>query len=137
MDMPVEGVFHNCVIVSIDKRFPKHAHKVMHAIWGAGMLSLAKLIVVVDADCDVHDYRRWPGGRLAMSTTPSTILHPVGPVDHLDHASYQQFWGGKVGVDATAKLPAEGYSRGWPEMISQDPAIIERVTARWKEFGLS
>ena len=55
-DLPVEGVFHNCVIVSIDKRYPKHAQKVMNAIWGAGLLSLSKLIVVVDADCDVHDH---------------------------------------------------------------------------------
>jgi 4-hydroxy-3-polyprenylbenzoate decarboxylase len=137
MDMPVEGVFHNCVIVSIDKRFPKHAHKVMHAIWGAGMLSLAKLIVVVDADCDVHDYSQVAWRALGNVDYSHDLLPAVGPVDHLDHASYQQFWGGKIGIDATAKLPTEGYSRGWPAMITQDPAIVERVTARWKEFGLS
>jgi 4-hydroxy-3-polyprenylbenzoate decarboxylase len=137
MDMPIEGVFHNCVIVSIDKRFPKHAHKVMHAIWGAGMLALAKLIVVVDADCDVHNYSDVAWRALGNVDYTHDLVHSVGPVDHLDHASYQQFWGGKIGVDATAKLPAEGYSRGWPEMITQDPAIVERVTARWKEFGLS
>jgi len=137
MDMPVEGVFHNCVIVSIDKRFPKHAHKVMHAIWGAGMLSLAKLIVVVDADCDVHDYSQVAWRALGNVDYTHDLVRAEGPVDHLDHASYQQFWGGKVGVDATAKLAAEGYSRGWPEMISQDPAVVEQVTARWKEFGIS
>jgi 4-hydroxy-3-polyprenylbenzoate decarboxylase len=137
MDMPVEGVFHNCVIVSIDKRFPKHAHKVMHAIWGAGMLSLAKLIVVVDADCDVHDYSEVAWRALGNVDYTHDLVHTVGPVDHLDHASYQQFWGGKVGIDATAKLATEGYTRGWPEMIVQDAAIVERVTARWKEFGLS
>ena len=81
--------------------------------------------------------RKWPGGHLATSITPTTWCTRSGPVDHLDHASYQQFWGGKIGVDATAKLATEGYTRGWPEMISQDPAIIERVTARWKEYGLS
>ncbi len=137
MDMPVEGVFHNCVIVSIDKRFPKHAHKVMHAIWGAGMLSLAKLIVVVDADCDVHDYSEVAWRALGNVDYTHDLVHTVGPVDHLDHASYQQFWGGKAGIDATAKLASEGYTRGWPEMIVQDAAIVERVTARWKEFGLS
>ena len=137
MDMPIEGVFHNCVIVSIEKRFPKHAHKVMHAIWGAGMLSLAKLIVVVDADCDVHDYSEVAWRAFGNVDYTHDLVQAVGPVDHLDHASYQQFWGGKVGVDATAKLPAEGYTRGWPEMIAQDPAIVERVTARWKELGLS
>jgi 4-hydroxy-3-polyprenylbenzoate decarboxylase len=137
MDMPVEGVFHNCVIVSIDKRFPKHAHKVMHAIWGAGMLSLAKLIVVVDADCDVHDYRDVAWRAFGNVDYSHDLVQAVGPVDHLDHASYQQFWGGKIGVDATAKLAAEGYTRGWPDMITQDPGIIERVSARWKEFGIS
>ena len=55
-DLPAAGVFHNCVIVSIRKRYPKHAQKVMNAIWGAHLLSLSKLIVVVDEDCDVHDY---------------------------------------------------------------------------------
>ena len=100
MDMPVEGVFHNCVIVSIDKRFPKHAHKVMHAIWGAGMLSLAKLIVVVDADCDVHDYSQVAWRAFGNVDYSHDLVQSVGPVDHLDHASYQQFWGGKVGVDA-------------------------------------
>ena len=136
LDMPVDGVFHNCVIVSIDKRFPKHAHKVMHAIWGAGMLSLAKLVVVVDADCDVHDYHEVAWRAFGNVDYAHDLVAAVGPVDHLDHASYQQFWGGKIGLDATAKLPTEGYSRGWPEMISQDPKVIERVTARWKEFGL-
>ncbi len=55
-DLPAEGVFHNCAIVSIRKRYPKHAQKVMNAIWGAHMMSLTKLIIVVDEDCDVHDY---------------------------------------------------------------------------------
>ena len=136
LDMPVDGVFHNCVIVSIDKRFPKHAHKVMHAIWGAGMLSLAKLVVVVDADCDVHDYHEVAWRAFGNVDYAHDLVAAVGPVDHLDHASYQQFWGGKIGVDATAKLPTEGYSRGWPEMISQDPKVVARVTARWKEFGI-
>ena len=53
--LPEAGGFHNCAIVSIDKKYPKHAQKTMHAVWGAHMMSLTKLIVVVDADCDVHD----------------------------------------------------------------------------------
>jgi 4-hydroxy-3-polyprenylbenzoate decarboxylase len=137
MDLPVEGVFHNCAIVSIDKRYPKHAHKVMHAIWGAGLLSLAKLVVVVDADCDVHDYSQVAWRALGNVDYSHDLVQAVGPVDHLDHASYQQFWGGKVGVDATRKLATEGYMRGWPEMIEQDPLIVEQVTRRWKEYGIS
>jgi len=135
-DLPVEGVFHNCCIVSIDKRYPKHAQKVMSAIWGAGLLSLSKLIVVVDADCDVHDYSEVAWRAFGNVDYAHDLLTTVGPVDHLDHAAYSQFWGGKVGVDATRKLPTEGYTRGWPQMLVQDADVVRRVDARWKEYGL-
>jgi 4-hydroxy-3-polyprenylbenzoate decarboxylase len=135
-DLPVEGVFHNCCIVSIDKRYPKHAQKVMSAIWGAGLLSLSKLIVVVDEDCDVHDYSDVAWRAFGNVDWTHDLLQTVGPVDHLDHSAYQQFWGGKVGIDATRKLPAEGYTREWPEMLVQDPEVVRRVSARWREYGL-
>ncbi len=135
-DLPVEGVFHNCAIVSIQKSFPKHAQKVMNAIWGAGLLSLSKLIVVVDADCDVHDYSEVAWRALGNVDYSHDLLTTVGPVDHLDHASYEQFFGGKVGIDATRKLPTEGYHRagGWPEEIVMDAAVRDRVTNRWREY---
>ncbi|HVE98835.1 MAG TPA: menaquinone biosynthesis decarboxylase [Mycobacteriales bacterium] len=137
-DLPVAGVFHNCAIVSIEKRYPKQAQKVMHAIWGAGLLSLSKLVVVVDADCDVHDYAEVAWRAFGNVDYAHDLLVTSGPVDHLDHAAYQQFWGGKAGIDATRKLPTEGYARagGWPEMIEQDPAVVARVSQRWKELGL-
>jgi 4-hydroxy-3-polyprenylbenzoate decarboxylase len=137
-DLPVEGVFHNCAIVSIDKRYPKHAQKVMNAIWGAGLLSLTKLVVVVDADCDVHDYSEVAWRAFGNVDYAHDLLLTTGPVDHLDHAAYQQFWGGKAGIDATRKLPTEGYARdgGWPPEIVQDPAVVERVSQRWPELGL-
>jgi 4-hydroxy-3-polyprenylbenzoate decarboxylase len=135
-DMPVEGVFHNCVIVAIEKRFPKHAQKVMNAVWGTGLLSLSKCVVVVDADCDVHDYREVAWRAFGNVDYAHDILVSEGPVDHLDHASYSQFWGGKLGVDATRKLPGEGYPRGWPDEIVQDPAVVEKVSRRWTEYGL-
>jgi 4-hydroxy-3-polyprenylbenzoate decarboxylase len=135
-DLPAEGVFHNCCIVSIDKRYPKQAQKVMNAIWGTGLLSLSKLVVVVDADCDVHDYAEVAWRAFGNTDYQRDLLLTEGPVDHLDHGSYQQFWGGKAGLDATRKLPAEGYGRGWPDMIAQDPAIVDRVTRRWREYGL-
>ena len=136
MDLPVEGVFHNCVIVSINKRYPKHAQKVMNAVWGAGLLSLSKLVVVVDADCDVHDYREVAWRTFGNVDYDHDVLHTSGPVDHLDHASYQQFWGGKMGIDATAKLPTEGYQRGWPRECVMSPDVVEQVTRRWSEYGL-
>jgi 4-hydroxy-3-polyprenylbenzoate decarboxylase len=135
-DLPVEGVFHNCCIVSIDKRFPKHAQKVMSAIWGAGLLSLSKLVVVVDADCDVHDYSEVAWRAFGNVDYAHDVLLTSGPVDHLDHSAYNQFWGGKLGIDATRKLPTEGYTREWPEMLVQDPAVVRRVSERWKEYGL-
>jgi 4-hydroxy-3-polyprenylbenzoate decarboxylase len=110
-DLPAAGVFHNCAIVSIRKRYPKHAQKIMNAIWGAHLMSLTKLIVVVDEDCDVHDYQEVAFRAFGNVDYDRDLLLTQGPVDHLDHASYQQFWGGKAGLDATRKLPTEGYTR--------------------------
>jgi 4-hydroxy-3-polyprenylbenzoate decarboxylase len=137
-DLPVEGVFHNCVIVSIEKRYPKHAQKVMNAIWGAGLLSLSKLILVVDAECDVHDYSEVAWRAFGNVDYAHDVLHTTGPVDHLDHASYEQFWGGKLGVDATRKLPAEGYRRagGWPAEAVMPASMVSLVDSRWPEYGL-
>jgi 4-hydroxy-3-polyprenylbenzoate decarboxylase len=137
-DLPEAGVFHNCCIVSIDKRFPKHAQKVMNAIWGAGLLSLSKLIVVVDADCDVHDYAEVAWRAFGNVDYAHDVQHTVGPVDHLDHASYEQFFGGKLGVDATRKLPTEGYRRdgGWPEECVLDATTLATVDRRWREYGI-
>jgi 4-hydroxy-3-polyprenylbenzoate decarboxylase len=134
-DLPEAGVFHNCVIVSIEKRFPKHAQKVMNAIWGAGLMSLSKLIIVVDADCDVHDYAEVAWRAFGNVDYAHDVLHTVGPVDHLDHAAYEQFFGGKLGVDATRKLPTEGYTRGWPEPAEMSPEIVSTVDRRWREYG--
>jgi len=134
--LPEAGVFHNCVIVSIRKRYPKHAQKVMNAIWGAHLLSLSKLIVVVDDDCDPHDYHEVAFRAFGNVDYAHDLLLTSGPVDHLDHSSYQQFWGGKAGVDATRKLPTEGYTRGWPEATEMSPEIVAKVNRRWKEYGL-
>ena len=137
-DLPEAGVFHNCAIVSIDKRFPKHAHKVMNAIWGAGLLSLSKLIVVVDKDCNVHDYNEVAWRAFGNVDYAHDVVHMTGPVDHLDHSSYEQFYGGKLGIDATAKLPTEGYRRegGWPQECVLDQATVDLVGRRWREYGL-
>jgi len=134
--LPEAGVFHNCVIVSIAKRYPKQAQKVMNAIWGAHLLSLSKLIVVVDDDCDPHDYHEVAFRALGNVDYAHDLLLTSGPVDHLDHASYQQFWGGKAGLDATRKLPTEGYPRGWPDPTVMSPEVVARVDRRWREYGL-
>ncbi len=136
MSMPEAGVFHNCLIVSIKKRYPKHAQKVMSAVWGAHLLSLTKLIVVVDDDCDVQDHREVAFRAFSNVDYGHDLVVTEGPVDHLDHSSYQQFWGGKAGVDATRKLPTEGFPREWPDPTVMSPDVVALVDKRWKEYGL-
>jgi 4-hydroxy-3-polyprenylbenzoate decarboxylase len=134
-DLPVAGVFHNCAIVSIRKAFPGHAHKVMHAIWGLGMLSLTKCVVVVDAHVDPHDYAQVLFYCGANVDAKRDVVLAEGPLDHLDHAPERQFVGGKLGIDATAKWPDEG-ARPWPPEIEMSGEIKELVNRRWQEYGL-
>ncbi|MFN2468254.1 MAG: menaquinone biosynthesis decarboxylase [Gaiellaceae bacterium] len=134
-DLPVAGAFHNCAIVSIRKAFPGHARKVMHAIWGLGLLSLEKCVVVVDEDVDVHDYSE-VFFRVCANVDPKRdLLLSEGPLDHLDHAPTLQFVGGKLGIDATSKGPEEG-TRPWPEEIVMTPEVRALVDARWAEYGI-
>jgi 4-hydroxy-3-polyprenylbenzoate decarboxylase len=133
-DLPVAGAFHNCVIVSIRKSYPGHAQKVMHALWGLGMLSLSKSIVVVDEHVDVHDYAD-VFFRVTANVDPKRdVLITEGPLDHLDHAPGRQFYGGKLGIDATHKLPEED-ARPWPEEIEMSAEVKELVRRRWTEYG--
>ena len=134
-DLPVAGAFHNLVIVSIKKSFPGQALKVMHAIWGLGMLSLTKGIVVVDEHVDVHDYAQVMFYVGANVDPKRDVVISEGPLDHLDHAPQTQFVGGKLGIDATAKLPEEG-AREWPEEIEMSAEIKAQVDRRWAEYGL-
>jgi 4-hydroxy-3-polyprenylbenzoate decarboxylase len=135
-DLPVAGAFHNCCIVSIRKRFPGHAQKVMHAIWGLGLLSLTKSVVVVDEGVDVHDYEE-VFFRVCANVDPKRdVLLSEGPLDHLDHAPTLQFYGGKLGIDATHKGPAEG-TREWPPEIEMSEEVRELVSRRWEEYGLA
>ena len=134
-DLPVAGVFHNCCIVSIRKAFPGHAKKVMHAIWGLGMLSLTKAVVVVDEHVDVHDYEQVFFYVGANVDPARDVVIGEGPLDHLDHAPTHQFFGGKLGIDATAKGPDEG-TRPWPEEIEMSEEIRALVDRRWDEYGI-
>jgi 4-hydroxy-3-polyprenylbenzoate decarboxylase len=84
----------------------------------------------------VHNYAEVAFRAFGNVDYARDLLLTEGPVDHLDHASYQQFWGGKAGVDATRKLPTEGYSRGWPQPAVMSPEIVTKVDKRWAEYGL-
>jgi 4-hydroxy-3-polyprenylbenzoate decarboxylase len=134
-DLPVAGAFHNCCLVSIRKSYPGHAQKVMHAIWGLGMLSLTKAVVVVDEHVDVHDYEEVLF-RVGANVDPKRdVLITEGPLDHLDHAPTRQFYGGKLGIDATHKGPAEG-TREWPPEIEMSDAVRALVDRRWADYGI-
>jgi 4-hydroxy-3-polyprenylbenzoate decarboxylase len=134
-DLPVAGAFHNCCIVSIRKSYPGQAQKVMHAIWGLGLLSLTKAVVVVDEWVDVHDYEE-VFFRVGANVDPKRdVLLSEGPLDHLDHAPTLQFYGGKLGIDATHKSPAEG-TREWPEEIAMSDQVKRLVDERWDEYGI-
>ena len=136
INMPAEGIFHNLVIVSMKKEYPGHARKVMYGLWGLGLLSLTKVIVVVDDFVDVQNPSEvaW---RVANNINPATDLVMVdGPIDDLDVASPTPRFGSKVGIDATRKGPQEGYHREWPPDIEMSPEIRARVSARWSELGL-
>ncbi len=134
--MPAEGAFHNLVIVSIKKRYPGQPRKVMYGLWGLGLLMLAKTIVVVDADVDVHNLSQVAFEVLANYDPLRDVQIVSGPTDDLDHAALQKNFGGKMGIDATRKTERDpGPHQPWPEEIGMTPEIKALVDKRWKEYG--
>jgi len=134
--MPFQGVFHNLMLVAIDKRVPHHARKVMHGIWGLGQATFTKVIVVVDADVNVHDPAEVAWKALANIDPQRDLEFVTGPAETLDHASRAPWWGSKVGIDATRKWPTEGFAREWPGEIVMSPAVKARIDALWPQLGL-
>ncbi len=134
--MPAEGIFHNLVFVSIDKQYPGQAFKVMNALWGAGLMSLAKIIVVVDKDVDVRDARNAWWIALNNIDPERDARFSMGPIDVLDHSSRAFTYGSKIGLDATRKWPEEGFTRRWPNLIEMDAATKSRIDALWPHLGL-
>jgi 4-hydroxy-3-polyprenylbenzoate decarboxylase len=134
--MPAEGIFHNLVFVSIDKQYPGHAYKVMNALWGQGLMSLAKVLVVVDKWVDVRNPQEAWWVALNHIDPERDARFTMGPIDVLDHASRAFSYGSKMGLDATRKWPEEGFAREWPKVIEMDPAVKRRVDAMWASLGL-
>ncbi len=127
--LPAEGVFHNLVIVSIKKQFPYHAMKMMHGLWGMGQMMFTKIIVVVDADVNVHDTREVLFRLCANIDPQRDLIFTKGPADVLDHATPVMGFGSKLGIDATHKLSGEKDCRPWPPLIAMDEAVKKRVDA--------
>jgi 4-hydroxy-3-polyprenylbenzoate decarboxylase len=107
MDMPVEGVFHNSVIISIDKRYPMQARRMMSALWGLGQMSFVKTILVVDADVDVHNTDAVLKVLLNQVVFQRDLFFSEGILDVLNHGSDQALYGSKLGIDATTKIEGE------------------------------
>jgi 4-hydroxy-3-polyprenylbenzoate decarboxylase len=136
VNLPPEGVFHNLMIVSIKKSYAGHARKIMNGIWAMGQAMFTKCIIVVDEDCDVQDLAEVTL-RVTNNIDPERdIQFTLGPVDSLDHASRLPNYGSKMGIDATRKWAAEGFTRPWPAMLTMDPAVKSRIDALWKKLDI-
>ncbi len=135
--MPAVGIFHNLVFISIDKQYPGQAFKVMHAMWGQGLMALSKVLVVVDKEVDVQNPDEVWWIALNNIDPQRDVEFARGPMDVLDHASRSFTFGSKMGIDATRKWPEEGFTREWPDRIEMDDATKQRVDEMWKELGIA
>jgi 4-hydroxy-3-polyprenylbenzoate decarboxylase len=136
INLPVEGIFHNLALVRLRKRYPGHALRVMHALWGLGQMMLTKIIVVVDEEVDVQNLSEvlWRVGNNIDPERDVCFVH--GPVDILDHAARRPGLGSKMGIDATRKWPGEGFDRPWPDAVEMTPEVVARVDSLWNSLGL-
>ena len=135
MDMPVEGIFHNCVIVSLDKHYPMQSRRLMSALWGLGQMSFVKTIVTVDAEVNVHDYKEVAKLLLNKVDFTTDLFFSEGVLDVLNHASDQRLHGSKLGIDLSTKIEGEpGYKKEAPVSAnSSELPSAEKVMAIFKE----
>ena len=136
MNLLIEGGFHNLVFVSIDKRYPGHARKVMHALWGMGQMMFSKMIFVFDKEVNVQDLSEvlwYLGNHVAPRRD---ILFTEGPLDELDHSAERPLFGSKMGVDCTRKWPEEGFDRQWPDVIRMDEDVKQKIDKIWPKLGI-
>ena len=136
--MPAAGWFHGLAIVSIKKRYPGQAKKVMMGLWGLGQLMLTKMIIVVDSNINVHDVNEviWAVTTRTDPKRDTSILDNV-PTDTLDPASHLVNLGSKLGIDATVKWKEEGFTREWQEVVKPDQETEKLVDSKWKEYGIT
>jgi 4-hydroxy-3-polyprenylbenzoate decarboxylase len=134
--MPAEGIFHNLVFVSIKKEYPGQAYKVMNALWGQGLMSLAKVLVIVDDWVNVRDPKEAWWVALNNIDPERDARFTMGPMDVLDHSSRAFTYGSKIGLDATRKLPEEGFTRDWPAVIAMDKGTKRAVDDMWPSLGI-
>jgi 4-hydroxy-3-polyprenylbenzoate decarboxylase len=136
MNLPVEGAFHNLVLVSIKKQYPFHAARLAHGLWGAGQMMFSKVIVVFDDDVDVQSPGEAIWRALANLDPKRDLSFVEGPIDQLDHGASQALFGSKVCIDATRKWSEEGYRREFPDICRTSPEMEARVDGYFAELGL-
>jgi 4-hydroxy-3-polyprenylbenzoate decarboxylase len=107
MDLPIEGVFHNMAIIKINKTFPGQGLKVMNSLWGAGQMMFTKMMLIVDQHADIKDYAKLAQYVSRNFDPQQDVVIGQGPIDVLDHSCSKMAFGGKLGIDATVKLPEE------------------------------
>ena len=135
--MPAAGWFQGMAIISIKKRYPGQAKKVMMGLWGMGQLSLTKIFIVVDDDVNVHsmDDVLWAVTTRTDPARDTTIIDNT-PTDTLDPASPLVNLGSKLGIDATQKTKEEGFEREIQEQVKVDDATKSLVDSKWSSYGL-
>ncbi len=108
----------------------------MHALWGQGLMSLAKVLVILDKEVNVQDPDEAWWVALNHIDPERDVMFTRGPVDVLDHASQHFTYGSKMGIDATRKWPEEGFTREWPDVIEMDGETKARVDGMWERLGI-
>jgi 4-hydroxy-3-polyprenylbenzoate decarboxylase len=134
--MPAEGIFHNLVFVSIKKEYPGQAFKVMNGLWGQGLMSLAKVLVIVDHFIDVKNPQEVWWYALNNIDPERDVRFAIGPMDDLDHSARGPAFGSKMGLDGTKKWVEEGFTRPWPEVIDMDANVKQKIDAIWSKLGI-
>jgi len=136
ISMPAEGIFHNLMIVSIRKSYPGQARKIMNGIWSLGQAMFTKVVVVLDHDVNVHDYREVVWKTLCAIDPERDVQFMFGPTDTLDHAARMQDFGSKMGIDATRKWATEGFARPWPDEAVMSKSVKDRIDDLWGHLGV-
>jgi 4-hydroxy-3-polyprenylbenzoate decarboxylase len=123
MNMPAEGVFHNLVIISIEKRFPMQARRLMSALWGMGQMSFVKTIVVFDHTVDIQDTSTLLDKLFNQIDFTHDLFFSEGILDVLNHASDRAVYGSKLGIDLTEKIKGEDEFKRTLTNISSPPSL--------------
>lgn len=126
ISLPWEGVFHNCVIVSINKHYPFHGRQTMNNLWGTGQMSFSKMILVVDSNINIHDYSKVARHLLDRVDLSKDLYFSEGVLDVLDHSATQSLYGSKLGIDATSPYPGEESSdrkKGLSDIPSEEETL--------------